>query len=115
MYHKGGENMTKKKLAIIISISTFILGVICFIVLPDVIAVQWSTSGEITNTLSKYAAVLITYAVTAFFLILSWFTENRVSMFSGIRAKAEKTMSICFLWLGFIGIILQAVLLFMNI
>lgn len=56
--------MKKKIINIVLVIVAIVLGVISWLFLPDVVAVQVGFDGQITNTLPKLSAVAIPLAVS---------------------------------------------------
>lgn len=55
---------------ILIAAVTFVLGIVCYLVLPDQVSVQWSITGEVTNTLPKIFAILVSWGLTALLLAM---------------------------------------------
>ncbi len=50
---------------------TLLFGIVCMLILPDEVAVQWDFSGGVRNTLSKGVAVLISIGCTALCLLFA--------------------------------------------
>ncbi len=105
--------MNIKKLTQIIIISTLISGLICLLVLPQSVAVQWSGNVAV-ESLPGWQAILLTFAVAALFLLISGYSSRRYAKLFANREKAERNIANVFTWLGFSGIALQLLLLIMN-
>ncbi len=105
----------KRILTFIISGATLLMGIVSYFILPDKVAVQWSFSGQATNVFPKIVAILISFAVTALCIILSWCTDRNDYGNSQTHAKIERIIPGRLMWLGFIGVIIQIVFIIMNI
>ncbi len=95
----------------VIAVMTLVLGAVCFFVLPDEVAVQWSLSGEVRNTLPKAAAVLCAFAVTAICLFAAW---RRIMSEGEGTMRRESVANSIYLSLGLLGALVLIIILVMN-
>lgn len=70
----------KKTFSIICISISVILGILCWLLLPDTVVVQINTQGQPSNTLPKFVSILIGLAITfaGSLMHLKCSTENRV-------------------------------------
>lgn len=57
--------MKKNLIPIVLLVAAIILGVICFFLLPDVVAVQVGADGQVSNTMPKALAIVIPLVISA--------------------------------------------------
>ncbi|MDD5954445.1 MAG: DUF1648 domain-containing protein [Firmicutes bacterium] len=71
--------MKKNLIPIALLVAAIVLGVICFFLLPDVVAVQIGADGQASNTMPKALAIVIPLLISAAGCImnLSGKEENR--------------------------------------
>lgn len=88
---------------------TVILSVISFFCLPENVAVQWNTAGEVQHSVSKYLALLIGLCCGAFGGWY-WYGKDR----SSLVGVAKHFWRIFDFAVGCIGIIVLSIFLIMN-
>lgn len=63
--------MKKNRLALILSIISFIGTIIAYFYLPDVIPIHWDINGEVNNTGPKYMAIILGFLPFAIYLMMN--------------------------------------------
>lgn len=90
--------MNRKCMTLLICALTLAGSIACFFLLPETVAVQWNYGGEVQNSLPRVGACLIPVGLTALLLLIAWSRDGKG-----------------WIWLGWLGVVIEVLLLVMNL
>lgn len=91
----------KKIISIVLVVVAVILGVVSFVLLPEVVTVQVGLDGRPTNTMPKVLAVLVPFAVTVAGAVINYLNKDEKN-YKGLI-------------LSVVGVIVTAISLIVNL